>query len=605
MMPRLLTTVWTLGLLTLVGCNSPLFRSQSPEPDDLEALAESETDGQQSVGDLTFPMGLSYLKIEGVALVNGLARTGSAPVPGPLQASLISEIQTHEVKNPQQLLESDTNSLVITRAFLPPGVQKGDRFDVEVVVPPKSETTSLRDGFLLRCRMREMRVLEGAVRTGSVSGLAQGSVIVDTIFNGMDEEVSETRGRVLGGGQSQISRPLGLAVRGESSVRQAALIGAVINNRFHKSDHNGQAGVAKPKRDNYIELAVHPRYKHNLARYIRVIRSITMEETPGERVLRIEALQSKLLEPTTSARAALQLEAIGDEAIHVLLEGLKSTDAEVRFYAAEALAYLDREEAAKVLAEAAMNEPAFRWHALTALAAMDHVVAYEALNELLHVASAETRYGAFRALRTRNAADPLVRGEFLGGEFAYHVISTDGPPLIHLAKSVRPEIVLFGQKQPMIPPAFLFAGKEIMIKATDDGRLKLSRFGVGEKEDQQEICDATVDAMIRSIVKLGGNYGDTILALQEARKGGYLESKLVVNALARVGRTFRRDETGEAEEQPESRIHAANPVPELFSDRLEKSESRQRYVPDEIPEEPAEKEGEEKSFMGRMTDWFQ
>ena len=59
---------------------------------------------------------------------------------------------------------------------------------------------------------------------------------------------------------------------------------------------------------------------------------------------------------------------------------------------------------------------------------MDHVAAYEALNELLHVPSAETRYGAFRALRTRNAADPLVRGESLGGGFAYHVISSDDVP---------------------------------------------------------------------------------------------------------------------------------------------------------------------------------
>ncbi len=482
--------------------------------------------------------------------------------------------------------------------------EKGDRFDVEVVVPPKSKTTSLRDGYLLRCRMREMRVLEGAIRTGHVSGLAQGSVIVDTIFNGTDEEVSETRGRVLGGGQSQISRPLGLAIRGESSVRQAALIGAAINNRFHKSDRNGQSGVATPKRDNYIELAVHPRYKHNIVRYVRVIRCIAMRETAGERVLRIEALQSKLLEPTTSARAALQLEAIGEDAAHVLLSGLASSDLEVRFYSAEALAYLDREEAAPVLAEA-VSEPAFRWHALTALAAMDHVVAYEALNELLHVASAETRYGAFRALRTRNAADPLVRGEYLGGEFAYHVISSDGPPLVHLAKSQRPEIVLFGQDQRLIPPAFLFAGKEIMIKGQEDGRLKLTRFGVGQKEDQQEICEATVDAMIRGIVKLGGSYGDTILALQEARQGGYLESKLVVNALARPGRTYHRDENEAEGEKPESQIRAANPVPELFSDRLEKGDKKERYVPDEIPEEPAEKDGSEESFMGRMTNWFQ
>ena len=57
--------------------------------------------------------------------------------------------------------------------------------------------------------------------------------------------------------------------------------------------------------------------------------------------------------------------------------------------------------------------------------------------------------------------------------------------------------------------------------------------------------------------------------------------------------------------KPESAIRAANPVPELFSDRLEEGEKKRRYVPDEIPEEPAEKDESEESFMGRMTDWFQ
>ena len=51
-----------------------------------------------------------------------------------------------------------TNSLVVVRGYLPPGVQKGDRIDVEVVVPPKSKTTSLRGGYLLHSRLRELRV---------------------------------------------------------------------------------------------------------------------------------------------------------------------------------------------------------------------------------------------------------------------------------------------------------------------------------------------------------------------------------------------------------------------------------------------------------------
>ncbi|MHB8866280.1 MAG: flagellar basal body P-ring protein FlgI [Pirellulaceae bacterium] len=612
MTPRLLTTAWIVGLqlLWLSGCNYPLMRSsQNPETENLAFLAQEEPDdGIELIGESTVALGMKPLKIEGIALVNGLDNTGSDPGPSSFRNALIGEMQSYEVKSPEKVLESPSNSLVIVRGYLRAGVEKGDSFDVEVIVPPKSKTTSLRGGHLMRCRLREMRVVDNAIHSGSVAGLAQGAVVVDSLFGGGDDEVMELRGRVLGGGQSQMSRPLGLAIRGESTVRQSAAIGAAINARFHKSDRSGQRGVATPKRDNYIELAVHPRYKHNITRYVLVINSIALHETPGQRVVRTESLQRRLLEPTTSARAALQLEAIGDDAVHVLLKGLESQDPEVRFYSAEALAYLDREEAATVLSWAANNVSAFRWHALTALAAMDHVMAYESLNELLHVASAETRYGAFRALRTRNAADPLVRGESLGGGFAYHVINSNSPAMIHLSKVLRSEIVMFGQHQPLVPPAFLFAGKNIMVKGLDDGRLRVTRFADGDREDQQETCDANVDSLIRSIVRLGGGYPEVVQALQEARQGGYLEAKVVVNAMARPGRTFYRDIERTDEGQEESKIKAASPIPEMFYDRLAvedpDDEEQSGYQPDEIEAEPTDEDDAQNSFMGRMSDWF-
>ncbi len=608
MMPRLLTTAWIVGLLLISGCYSPLMRWQSPESENVALLEEEDNEeGVELVGDSTIPLGLDYRKIEGVSLVNGLNGTGGDAGPSSLRSSLISEMQSYDVRNPQQLLQSPAVSLVVVRGWLPPGVEKGDSFDVEVVVPPKSKTTSLRQGYLLKSRMREIRVLDNAVHSGHVAGLAQGPVIVDSIFGGTDDAVLETRGRILGGGQSQLTRPLGLGIRGNSTVKHAATIGAAINSRFHKSDRNGQSGVARPKRDNYIELAVHPRYKNNIHRYVRVVRSIALKESPGERVLRTESLERRLLEPTTSARAALQLEAIGEDAAHILLKGLESSSPEVRFYSAEALAYLDREEAAKTLGWAAANISAFRWYALTALATMDHVAAYEVLNELLHVPSAETRYGAFRALRSRNAADPLVRGESLGGGFAFHVISSEATPMIHVSKSQRPEIVLFGQHQKLVPPAFLFAGKEIMIKGTEDGRLRLIRFTVGEQEDPQETCDAEVDPMIRAIVRLGGGYCEVVQALQEARQGGYLDAKVVVNAMARPNRKYHGDDAAAATNPDEPQIRVANPVPELFVDRLETdsetADTTPTYEPEEVSETPAE-DSDTSSFMGRMRNWF-
>ena len=60
-------------------------------------------------------------------------------------------------------------------------------------------------------------------------------------------------------------------------------------------------------------------------------------------------------DPVTAPRAALRLEAIGKAAIGILREGLESTDAEVRFVSAEALAYLGESLAGEKLAEAARD----------------------------------------------------------------------------------------------------------------------------------------------------------------------------------------------------------------------------------------------------------
>ena len=59
-----------------------------------------------SSGDGTVALGLSYLKIESVGLVNGLDGTGGDSGPSSLRSALIGEMQSYDVRNPQKLLES-------------------------------------------------------------------------------------------------------------------------------------------------------------------------------------------------------------------------------------------------------------------------------------------------------------------------------------------------------------------------------------------------------------------------------------------------------------------------------------------------------------------
>jgi flagellar basal body P-ring protein FlgI len=586
-------------VVSIVGCHSSFFRGKKPDVEQFVA----DDEGTRLVGDLTFPSGMNYVRIEGVGLVNNLNNTGSDPRPSAERDSLIDEMQTHDAYKPQTLLSSPITSMVLVRGFLPPGVQKGDRFDLEVVVPSRSETTSLRGGWLMQTRLRELAVLNNVVRKGDVDGLGIGDVVVDAMFEDGEDSKTLTRGRVLGGGHAQVSRKLGLTIREHAaSVRASSMIGNAINNRFYHYDRGTKQGVAKPMNSNYIELAVPPRYKNNVTRYMKVVRNISVGESLTDRAVRMQQLEAKLLEPTTAYGASLQLEAIGKDAVEVLRKGLQSPDLEIRFYAAESLAYLDNEQAVKVLAEAAHQERAFRWHALTALSTMDHVSAYDALTELLSHSSAETRYGAFRAMLARNSRDPIVRGETLNGSFEFHEIAAEGPPMIHFSRARRAEIVIFGYQQTMDAPIFLLAGRRIMIKRHDDQQVRVIRFDPGE-EDKVLIVSNRLSQVIRAISELGGSYEDVYQAIRSAKLGGHMSARLVVDARANAFRSFaRQDEGSDESSDASSGFRVQSPIPELFEDRLDRNVSDASdgdYLGD-FTEPPKKKKG----IMSRMTSWW-
>jgi flagellar basal body P-ring protein FlgI len=566
-----------LGLSGICGCATPLFRGQTPDEESAAVQDEKKT---EMVGDYARPRGLHWVKLESIALVTNLDNTGSDPPPSEQRTMLITEMQSHDVRQPDKILASPTTSMAYVRAFLPPGVQKGDPLDVEVRIPMRSETTSLRGGWLMQTRLRQSADLGGSVLRGSIDGLAQGDVLVDAVFDGTSDKIHETRGRVLGGGISQMTREIGLAIsKNDASIRTSTLIGKSINQRFFALDAGVKKGVATPERDDFLSLSVAPRYKHNLARYLRVIRNIPLRENPIDRTERLQLLERKLMEPISCALASLQLEAIGNEAIGVLKQGLKSSDPEVRFYSAEALAYLDQPEAAAPLAEAAKAESAFRWNALTALATMTHVAALDGLSDLLHVKSIETRYGAFRAMRTRNPQDPTTRGEILDKKFRYHVIPTTGEPLVHVTRTRMPEIVVFGHEQRLKDPQILWAGKRILITPLENGYLRAGRYDPGE-ETAFETFPPELDKLIRTIVKLGGGYADIVQCLQEARQAGCLEGRLAVEALPRPNRKYYRDDDplpeapeDDSTEKPEEKApladrRVATPSPELYRDPL-------------------------------------
>lgn len=559
-------------LLGAAGCMTSLLRSDGTPT---EADAAIDGDNAAYISRYTQAYGLDKVKVEGVSLATGLDGTGGDPPPSPQRAMLLAEMKTRQVENPERVLASKNNSLVLLRTVLRPGIQEGDRIDVEVTVPSRSDTSSLRGGWVLPSRLTELAALDGEIRAGHVLAVAEGPILVDPSSN--ENEAEAVRGRILSGAVATKSRSLGLIIGAEHrSVRMVQEITKTINARMHVYRNGRKIGVATAKTDEFIEIVVHDRYKENVGRMMRVLREMVIDEPPDALQRRLTRLEAQLNEPLTAARAALRLEAIGDEqAIEVLERGAKNADSEVRFYAAEALAYLDQTSGVAALAEAAREQPAFRVNSLAALSAMDDVLAYEALRSLLSVRSVETRYGAFRSLWLMNENDPMVAGEQLNGQFSYHVLDVEGSPLVHLTRSHRPEIVLFGVGQELKLPMMLDAGRHILVNGLTGTEVTVSKFAAG-KTTQKRSVPPTVDAVIRAIVELGGTYPDVVQALQQAKRDGALESRLEVDAIPESGRVYDRDSDnsnspdsvpaqGGSKTDPEGSYRVATPLPDLFS----------------------------------------
>ncbi|MFO0907226.1 MAG: flagellar basal body P-ring protein FlgI [Isosphaeraceae bacterium] len=389
-----LTTISALAVLAGAGPISKKKRAEAPPP---------KVD--ETISDLAYIASNSETKLEGVGLVVGLDDTGVDPPPSWYRQKLVDDMRKAGVEKPNEWLKNPKVAMVIVRMTVPSGVSPSDRLDVNIELPPASGTKSLAGGYLLETRLREVAVLGGVPKEGQEAALARGPVMTGTLANPADLK----SGRVLGGGRVKKETPFQLILKeNRKSFRTSALIESVVNQRFPQSQGVDQKGSATAKTDQFLVLKVPTIYHQNQDRFFRIVKLLPVADTPALRVQRMQAWGNDLLNPKTAGIAALRLEGLGVTAVELLQKGLASTNAQVRFFAAEALAYLGDPSGADVLSETVVNLPQFRAQALAALASNDQSVFHIKLRKLMDEGEVGVRYGAFNAARTLASDDPFL-----------------------------------------------------------------------------------------------------------------------------------------------------------------------------------------------------
>jgi flagellar basal body P-ring protein FlgI len=537
-----------LTALALVGAGTP--KKKRGESTTLKV--------DETIADLAQIVSTPVIRLEGVGLVVGLDHTGVDPPPSFYRQKLLDEMRKAGVENANKLLADPRVTLVIARVRLPTGVSTRDRIDVELELPPASGTTSLAGGYLLTTRLAEVMIAGGAPREGQVLAKAQGPVMIGTEAKPTDRRV----GRVLGGARPLKDIPFNLVLKQErKSIRTVALVEGVVNQRFHQSEGVDQKGMATGKSNQILVLKVPQVYHQNQDRYFRVIKLLQIIDTPEKRAERMARWGQNLLDPKTAGVAALRLEGLGPNAIDTLKGGLASPNAQVQFFAAEALAYLGDTAGVDVLGETVAHRPDFRAYALAALAAIDEEAAHLKLRKLLSEPDVEVRYGAFNALRVLDERDPFLGrvrvldeppepddGDAMAlalagtgqrsrpraeDPFELYVVDCEGPPLVHIARTRRCEIVLFGRDQKLLTPVVLGQGEILLNAADGDDQIQISRIVPARLDaaDPKVVASLELGDVIRRAANLGANYPELVTILQSAARQKNLPGPLIVDAV--------------------------------------------------------------------------
>ncbi len=513
----------------------------------------------ETIGDVTTIYGRD-LKVEGVGLVIGLDGTGSEPAPSWEQKKLVDEMQKAGLEHPERLLNSTNISLVVVRAMIPAGVATTDKFDVDIELTSASATSSLAGGFLMTTRLAPRVTTPEGDKDHKVIATAVGPVMCGSLAQPNSPKVA----RVLGGGHVLADAPYVLVIKeARRSGKTSQLIENVVKQRFHQQMDGRNEGMVKAQTDARLELRVPKIYHHNQDRYHLVINHLALVENPALRQERLVEWGKDLLDPKKAGIAALKLEGLGPVAAPVLKAALGSPEENVRFFAAEALAYLNDGDGAAVLYEAAKSKPEFRLYAFKALAAMDQAASLIKLRALMNEPDVQIRYAAFDALRTLDPNDPFLgrvrvidpapqpdqdddMAYPIAGQprkkpappaeepFKLYVVDSEGPPMIHVSGNTRCEIVIFGKGQKMLTPIVLGSGGPLLLNASDgDKKVQICKITTKNLDSPMTKITSSLDLdqIFREMANLGASYPDVVTVIDAAYKQKNLPGPFVVDAM--------------------------------------------------------------------------
>ena len=117
--------------------------------------------------------------------------------------------------------------------------------------------------------------------------------------------------------------------------------------------------------------------------------------------------------------------------------------------------------------------------------------------------------------------------------FGLYVVDSEGPPLVHVSRTRRCEIVVFGRQQKLLTPVVLGTGPISLNAADNDEKIEISKIVPSQYGDADTKITSTLELpeVLRRLANLGAGYPDVVSVLETAQRQKNLPGELVVDAV--------------------------------------------------------------------------
>ena len=522
--------------------------------------------------------------VRGYGLVVGLRGTGSRDMPAQVRSWMIQEMARRGVGNaatgfgevtPEAMLNSEDTAVVIVEGVIPPGGVKDELFDVRVYSAPGTSTTSLEGGRLYTADLRPGPLQTGS-RQASALASAKGPIFINPFAqpdgNGRDI-VDRLTGRILDGGTISESMPLKLRMAVTSHSR-AARIQNAINSRYPREP--GQADeTARGRSGDEIQVVVPPSFYSNTDDFVELIKHTALRPEAAESIA-LAIKRSVLANPGYAKVARWRWESVGPKAIPVLQDLYDYPEEGPRLAALTAGASLDDAACTADLIDLARTGTSkAKLAAIDLLSDMGANPAIEVgLRPLLDDEDVNIRLAVFEALEKRR--DPIVLAYDIDEKFTLNLVPSESP-MIYVAQTGEPRIVLFGKVLEVERPMFLEAWTDRLLLKADAGNDELEVFfretdGVPPQTDMvsPEVAELIAYMGHKSTIEapapgIGLSYGETIGAIHQLWRAGFIpadfkaEQDRVLSAILMAGKVEEEEDRPEFEADLEESEEPENP----------------------------------------------